>query len=389
MINSKKKGFTIVELVIVVAVIAVLAAVLIPTFSNLVKKANMSADQQAVKQMNTVLAIADAEKELETFEDAAKALDAAGYNALDSLIPLTTDYKFYWLNEKDCIVLVNKDLNVVFPENLVDFDITSAISKGEADNLKKGYLTDTSSSENIVKALSKGQSVKLTADVNLGATEKLVIPAGEEVVIDLNGKTINIDYRDASTHNQAIDNQGTLTIKGNGVINSRGINNSGILVIEEGVTINALDNNGGACVWGFAGSTTIINGGIFNVTNGSGDTPRVYPVAVHVAAGAKMEINGGTFTSNSYTYDFYVLGELVINDCEVNSWRGCLTAQTGANVTINGGTFTAQGNYGAWVLVAPGGTININGGTFVNSTNANQISTNETEEGKGTIVDNR
>ena len=57
MINSKKKGFTIVELVIVIAVIAILSAVLIPTFSNLVKKANTSADIQAVRQMNTHLAI--------------------------------------------------------------------------------------------------------------------------------------------------------------------------------------------------------------------------------------------------------------------------------------------------------------------------------------------
>ena len=36
--HKSKKGFTIVELVIVIAVIAILAAVLIPTFSNLVKK---------------------------------------------------------------------------------------------------------------------------------------------------------------------------------------------------------------------------------------------------------------------------------------------------------------------------------------------------------------
>lgn len=41
-----KKGFTIVELVIVIAVIAVLAAVLIPTFSGVVKKANESAAMQ-------------------------------------------------------------------------------------------------------------------------------------------------------------------------------------------------------------------------------------------------------------------------------------------------------------------------------------------------------
>lgn len=41
-----KKGFTIVELVIVIAVIAILAAVMIPTFSGMVTKANESAALQ-------------------------------------------------------------------------------------------------------------------------------------------------------------------------------------------------------------------------------------------------------------------------------------------------------------------------------------------------------
>lgn len=40
--NTKKRGFTIVELVIVIAVIAILASVLIPTFSNVVTKAKES-----------------------------------------------------------------------------------------------------------------------------------------------------------------------------------------------------------------------------------------------------------------------------------------------------------------------------------------------------------
>lgn len=43
---KNKKGFTLVELVIVIAVIAILAAVLIPTFSNVIEKANESAAQQ-------------------------------------------------------------------------------------------------------------------------------------------------------------------------------------------------------------------------------------------------------------------------------------------------------------------------------------------------------
>ena len=47
--KNNKKGFTIVELVIVIAVIAILAAVLIPTFSGLVEKANKSSAMQAAR----------------------------------------------------------------------------------------------------------------------------------------------------------------------------------------------------------------------------------------------------------------------------------------------------------------------------------------------------
>lgn len=44
-----KKGFTIVELVIVIAVIAILAGVLIPTFATVVEKANQSKAMQEAK----------------------------------------------------------------------------------------------------------------------------------------------------------------------------------------------------------------------------------------------------------------------------------------------------------------------------------------------------
>ena len=47
--NTKKKGFTIVELVIVIAVIAILAAVAIPTFTSVIEKANQSNALQMAK----------------------------------------------------------------------------------------------------------------------------------------------------------------------------------------------------------------------------------------------------------------------------------------------------------------------------------------------------
>lgn len=56
--KMNKKGFTIVELVIVIAVIAILAAVLIPTFSSVVNSANASAAQQQAKAgLDSILAL--------------------------------------------------------------------------------------------------------------------------------------------------------------------------------------------------------------------------------------------------------------------------------------------------------------------------------------------
>ena len=54
--TNKKKGFTIVELVIVIAVIGILSAVLIPTFSGLVNKANDTARQEGLRNAYTTYA---------------------------------------------------------------------------------------------------------------------------------------------------------------------------------------------------------------------------------------------------------------------------------------------------------------------------------------------
>ena len=75
--RSNKKGFTIVELVIVIAVIAILAAVLIPTISGIVRQANISNDTVLVKNLNTALA-ADGKKH-ENIREALDAAEAHGY----------------------------------------------------------------------------------------------------------------------------------------------------------------------------------------------------------------------------------------------------------------------------------------------------------------------
>lgn len=57
MIKKFKKAFTITELVIVIAVIAILAAVLIPTFSTVISKANESAAMQECRNEWTNMSV--------------------------------------------------------------------------------------------------------------------------------------------------------------------------------------------------------------------------------------------------------------------------------------------------------------------------------------------
>lgn len=51
--KNNRKGFTVVELVIVIAVIAILATVLIPTFGNMIQKANDSKAMQEARNIFT------------------------------------------------------------------------------------------------------------------------------------------------------------------------------------------------------------------------------------------------------------------------------------------------------------------------------------------------
>ena len=60
--KNNRKGFTIVELVIVIAVIAILATVLVPTFGDVISKAQNASLQQEAKALHTNYVMAETEK---------------------------------------------------------------------------------------------------------------------------------------------------------------------------------------------------------------------------------------------------------------------------------------------------------------------------------------
>ena len=380
--NTNKKGFTIVELVIVVAVIAILAAVLIPTFSNLIKKANQSSDIQATRQMNTALAIAG---ELADIDAVIDALAEAGFNSKEALIPVSAGYTFYWYETAKQIVLENDNGEVIFPEG---------VSKEEGVSLESSvkYIdVEANDSNSLIAAVTNGnKDIKLSSDINLSSS--LTALAGSEITLDLGGNTLSAGMADATKHQYALNVYGTVTLT-NGTVDAREIQiyAGGKLVIGEGVTINAIDDNGGACLWVYEGAEVVVNGGTFTAMNGvkwsNGSDIRYNPGVINNSG--KVTINGGTFKSaETICYLVQNSGEMVINGGTFEGTHG-VVANSAGTTTINGGSFTlkpyADGSFDGHVVYTSGGNVVISENSTATFGGHDSIFC----ENGGTITDNR
>ena len=117
--NKNRKGFTIVELVIVIAIIAILAAVLIPTFASLIQKANISKDTQVIRNLNTAIAMAT--EKPETMRDALKIAAEAGY-LVDKINAAANGNDILWDSENKVFCYMNAETGAVayIPETKVE-----------------------------------------------------------------------------------------------------------------------------------------------------------------------------------------------------------------------------------------------------------------------------
>ncbi len=122
--KNKYRGFTIVELVIVIAVVAILAAVMIPTFSAIVKKANISADTQAVRNMNVILASESADSP--TPDDPATVIAMLKENGITDFTPQTKSHKFFWIKDENVIILVDEGYRPVYPEEYLGESLSTS-----------------------------------------------------------------------------------------------------------------------------------------------------------------------------------------------------------------------------------------------------------------------
>lgn len=126
-----KKGFTIVELVIVIAVIAILAGVLIPTFATVVEKANQSSATQTMAH---------------AYEMAAAELAAKGEALENCVVVITKDNNvtYYATYEKGKDVVVSKAGNTLTISNVTDVYANSAAAVPTLNSVTVTYKDTTS-----------------------------------------------------------------------------------------------------------------------------------------------------------------------------------------------------------------------------------------------------
>ena len=323
-----KKGFTLVELLVVIAILAILSTVAIVGYNSFTEKAQKSADQQTVTQLNTVVEGAIASGDIDNAQDAYEAIIENGYDG-----GFKTQYGAYsmaWLDEEKTVVLVTNEA-VAFPEEFAGTSLDKVsplytVSPTTGAELKDAFAGKGSNYVN-VNIPSAGLEVDEILEVGKNVTAVINLEGDLEAGFDLG----------------RMRNYGDLTINGNG---------------HQILTI---------CNYG--GATLEVN----NATLGYNDS-KVQAVS---NLGGTVVLNNVTLENNSVyvdadtDYSYVVqnkLGTTTLNNCSYSGASHGIFAATGGKIIVNDGTYTLEANSTGHVFYAAGGEIEVNGGTFTQNT---------------------
>lgn len=335
--KHNQKGFTIVELVIVIAVIAVLAAVLIPTFSNIVKKANLSNDQQNVRNMNTALAVeVIPDSKFATAGDAINGLYREGWNA-GKLETYSNGFHYAYSLEKNTMYLLDETDTVIYPEESVD------------KSTLWGFYRDA------VEAKISGIT-KYISFVNITNKDNFDALVGtDSYTIDLNGYFFGID---ATYSNVKIIN-GLLvkgTVESDETVSTYEIQKIGETAAGETYTNKIFDNTGTTNNTSHVKSGTIYKDCVFyntsvrtDMDNLTEDTTITFENCTFIGP-----IGGSLAAIEIYDNSNYAV-DVVIKNCTFTQTErainisGCEKATSDNDITITGCTFNgvSQEKYAA------------------------------------------
>ena len=323
--NTNKKGFTIVELVIVIAVIAILAAVLIPTFSSIIKKANIASDTAVAKNLNTAAISAGAD----TFDQAIAAVKDAGY-LLANLNAKADGCYFVWddVNNQFLLVDTKNDYKVIYSNTDAseksDTNWLVAVSDPEAiaaiTAAGCGFKKIATSFENLQENIAAGGTIYVDESVVLNADNRIVVEnnTDENVTFEFAGSSVNTKGN--------ISGIPVEIIKGKVTINGAVVGGSGSFENTNGTFSTAIGYEGFAHL--VLNNSTITGQG--NAVSG----------ASHDDGPAYVELNNCNLYSDNVGFQMSTPGTALLKDTNVNC-PNPIFASYGANITIDGGKYVS------------------------------------------------
>lgn len=271
--KNNKKGFTIIELTIVVSVIAILSAVLIPVFAGVTKKANQTADEAAVRNLNTLIAPAD--DEINDRQSLINFLAAKDYD-LENYKPMSKNYSFVYSVENNVVMLLsNKTGKVEYPAQYAGETKYIALidDKGVIETVTAANATDLA---------ANGGSYSIESNLTL-----------DSAMYFLNTATVTLSANVSLSNDEVGDGvfcaqRGTLTINGEGTVSGVGKNYYQM------------------AVWAKNGAEIVINGGTYTNVGAIESFGELGPDGskcnyelIYVSDGGKITINGGTFQAEN------------------------------------------------------------------------------------------
>ncbi len=286
--QNKKRGFTIIELVIVIAVIAILSAVLIPTFAGIINKSRLTADEQAVRSINLELAAAD-EEDLVSLEKVEAYLSDLGLT-IEDYKPVSKNHKLAYSAALKKVLLLNAENKVVYPTEYVNETVTVEYAANDV-------ITELQTQDDIaLVATSRGGEVTISSNLSIDTT--MYITKNTTVQLGANA-TVSAPEDTSGDGVFCVKKGATLTLDGEGTVNG------------------VADNDWNMAIWADGGKI-VINGGTY--TNQGCGTDDHYDL-IYVKYGGEILINGGTFI------------------CQTPDWTLNINDDNPGSIVISGGKF--------------------------------------------------
>lgn len=167
MLRKNKKGFTIVELVIVIGVIGILSAVLIPTFINLNEKSKDAADRATLKNMASLIEVEKAEKGVSklTLEESYRALKEGGFD-LKTISPAVSNRLYGFNAETSEIGLYNSNKELIYSIGKDEGTVVNNVASIDGEELNLYLKSNYSFNQDLRMNLNvySSESVDVTVD---------------------------------------------------------------------------------------------------------------------------------------------------------------------------------------------------------------------------------